>query len=156
MIKYLAALGIALVLNASANLMIRFGMRAIDTELGGAGMLDNGTWELARLLLRHWIVLAGVACFGLNVFFYAFALQKLQISMAYPVMVTGGFVIIVVVAGLMLHERLSTLQWVGVAAILFGVILVAKDAGRQMGSGPADGTSPPSAPHDPPVLDSSS
>ncbi len=135
MIKYLAALAIALVLNAAANLMIRFGMRAIDLELAGAGMLDGGVWGLVRLLLRHWIVLAGITCFALNVFFYAFALQKLQISMAYPVMVTGGFVIIVVVAGLMLNERLSPLQWVGVAAILAGVVLVARDAGRQMGGG---------------------
>ena len=156
MIKYLAALGIALVLNASANLMIRFGMRAIDVELGGAGMLDHGIGELVRLLLHHWIVLAGIACFALNVFFYAFALQKLQISMAYPVMVTGGFVIIVIVAGLMLHERLSPLQWVGVIAILVGVVLVAKDAGRQMGSGPADGASLPSASPEPPAPDPSS
>ncbi len=135
MIKYLAALAIALVLNAAANLMIRFGMRAIGLEVGEAGLLANGPWGVVTLLLRHWVVLAGITCFALNVVFYAYALQKLQISMAYPVMVTGGFVIIVIVAGLMLHERLSMLQWVGVAAILVGVALVAKDAGRQMGSG---------------------
>ena len=61
MTKYLAALVIALVLNASANLMIRFGMRAIDLELGGAGMLDGGVWGLAKLLLRHPVVLAKAA-----------------------------------------------------------------------------------------------
>jgi len=135
MMKYLAALGIALVLNAAANLMIRFGMRGIGLEAGEAGLLANGVWGLVKLLLRHWVVLAGIACFALNVVFYAFALQKLQISMAYPVMVTGGFVIIVVVAGLLLNESLSVLQWVGVAAILIGVVLVAKDAGRQMSGG---------------------
>jgi drug/metabolite transporter (DMT)-like permease len=48
-------------------------------------------------------------------------------------MVTGGFAIIVVVAGVMLGERLSAPQWAGVAAILLGVFLVARDAGRQMG-----------------------
>ena len=138
MFKYVLALMVALVLNATANLMIRFGMRAIDLELGGAGMLAEGPWGLVRLLLRHWIVLAGITCFALNVVFYAFALQKLQISAAYPIMVTGGFVIIVVVAGLMLQERLSAAQWVGVAAILLGVILVARDAGRQMSEKPRD------------------
>jgi drug/metabolite transporter (DMT)-like permease len=45
-----------------------------------------------------------------------------------------GFAIIVVVAGSVLDERLSLLQWVGIGAILVGVTLVAKDAGRQMGS----------------------
>jgi multidrug transporter EmrE-like cation transporter len=134
MLKYAVALTLALLLNAAANLMIRFGMRAIDIELGGAGMLESGLLGLLRLLLRHWVLLAGMACFALNVVFYAFALQKLPISVAYPIMVTCGFAIIVVVAGSALNERLSTLQWVGVGAILFGVLLVARDAGRQMSS----------------------
>lgn len=131
--KYAIALVIALILNATANLMIKFGMRGIDAELAGAGLLDAGLWGLVRLLLRHWILLLGLFCFGLNVVFYAFALQKLAISVAYPIMVTVGFAIIVTVAGLILHERLTLLQWVGVGAILIGVVLVAKDAGRQMG-----------------------
>ena len=134
MFKYGVALVIALLLNASANLMIKFGMRGIDLELAGAGFLDGGFWAAVKLLLRHWIVLLGLVCFAANVVFYAFALQKLPISVAYPIMVTSGFAIIVIVAGLMLRERLTALQWCGVAAIVVGVILVAKDAGRQMGN----------------------
>jgi len=133
MIKYFAALAIALALNAGANLMIKFGMRAIDLELAGASALSGGIPGLARLLLRHWSVLVGLTCFAANVVFYAYALQKLPISMAYPVMVTAGFAIIVVVAGLMLGERLTPTQWFGVVAILTGVVLVAKDASLQMG-----------------------
>lgn len=134
--KYAISLAIALLLNAAANLMIKFGMRGVELELDGAGIMDSGVGGLIKLLLRHWIVLLGIACFAANVVFYAFALQKLPISTAYPIMVTGGFAIIVVVAGFMLGERLSTPQWAGVAAILLGVFLVARDAGRQMG-GPA-------------------
>jgi len=63
------------------------------------------------------------------------ALQKLPISVAYPIMTTCGFVVIVMVAGLMLGERLTVMQWVGVAAILLGVLLVARDAGRQLSTG---------------------
>ncbi len=133
MAKYAIALVIALLLNAAANLMIKFGMRGVELEFAGAGIMDGGFVGLVKLLLRHWIVLLGVGCFAANVVFYAFALQKLPISTAYPIMVTGGFAIIVAVAGLILGERLSTPQWAGVAAILFGVYLVARDAGRQMG-----------------------
>lgn len=135
MSKHVIALIIALALNASANLMIKFGMKSMDLELGGTSPLDNGVLGLVRLLLRHWVVLLGLCCFAANVVFYAYALQKLPISMAYPVMVTTGFAIIVVVAGAMLNERLTALQWIGVAAILVGVVLVAKDAGRQIGTG---------------------
>jgi drug/metabolite transporter (DMT)-like permease len=49
-------------------------------------------------------------------------------------MVASGFGIIVTVAGFMLGERLTLVQWAGVVAILLGVTLVAKDAGRQMGT----------------------
>ncbi|MBN2196158.1 MAG: hypothetical protein JW751_25305 [Polyangiaceae bacterium] len=137
MLKHAIALVIALLLNAAANLMIRFGMRAIDLELGGAGLLDGGLGGALRLLFRHWILLVGLVCFASNIVFYSFALQKLAISVAYPIMVVGGFAIIVIVAGALMSERLTTIQWVGVAAILFGMTLVAKDAGRQYGSGAA-------------------
>ena len=138
MAKYAIALVVALLLNAAANLMIKFGMRGLDAELAGAGLLDGGVLGLIKLLFRHWILLVGLLCFALNVVFYAYALQKLPISAAYPIMVTCGFVIIVIVAGLLLHERLTLWQWVGVGAILVGVFLVAKDAGKQMGA-PAEG-----------------
>jgi multidrug transporter EmrE-like cation transporter len=132
--KYVIALIVALTLNAAANLLIKFGMRAIDMELSGASAMSGGVLGLIRLLLRHWILLAGLGCFALNVVFYAFALQKLAISVAYPIMVASGFGIIVTVAGLILGERLTSSQWAGVVAILLGVVLVAKDAGRQMGT----------------------
>jgi len=134
--KYVIALVVALTLNATANLLIKFGMRAMDMELAGGSPMDGGVMGLVKLLLRHWIVIAGLGCFALNVVFYAFALQKLPISVAYPIMVTTGFAIIVAVAGFMLNERLTPIQWVGVVTILIGVALVAKDAGKQMG-GPA-------------------
>jgi multidrug transporter EmrE-like cation transporter len=134
MMKYVVALIIALSLNAAANLMMKFGMRAIDLELSGGNALSGGVAGLIRLLLRHWVLLAGILCFALNVVFYTFALQKLAISVAYPIMVASGFGIIAVVASMMLGERLTGAQWAGVVAILLGVTLVAKDAGKQMGS----------------------
>ncbi len=143
MLKHVIALVVALLLNAAANLMIRFGMRAIDLELGGAGFLDGGLGGIVRLLLRHWVVLLGIGCFAANVVFYSFALQKLPISAAYPIMVTGGFAIIVIVASSVLGERLTAVQWVGVGAIMLGVLLVARDLGTS--AGPGEATPPASS-----------
>ena len=143
--KYIVALVVALLLNATANLMIKFGMRGMDADLAGAGLLDGGVMGVIQLVLRNWILLVGLGCFAANVVFYAYALQKMPISVAYPVMVTCGFAIIVIVAGVILHERLSVMQWIGVAAILIGVTLVAKDAGRQMEDRPAERSSPTEA-----------
>lgn len=135
--KYAIALVVALLLNAAANLMIKFGMRGMDADLAGAGLLDQGIGGLIRLIFHNWILLVGLLCFAINIVFYAFALQRLPISVAYPIMFTCGFAIIVTVAGLILHERLTLWQWIGVGAILLGVFLVAKDAGKQLG-GPSD------------------
>jgi multidrug transporter EmrE-like cation transporter len=136
MFKYAVALVIALLLNASANLMIKFGMRSIDLALAGGGIGSLGAAGAIRLVLKNWVLLLGLCCFAANVVFYAYALQKMPISVAYPIMVASGFALIVLVAGAKLGERLTPVQWVGVLGILIGVALVAKDAGRQMGGTP--------------------
>jgi multidrug transporter EmrE-like cation transporter len=134
--KYAIALVVALLLNASANLMIKFGMRGMDADLAGAGLLDQGIGGLIRLIFHNWILLVGLFCFAVNILFYSVALQKLPISVAYPIMFACGFAIIAAVAGFILRERLTVLQWVGVGAILIGVFLVARDAGKQLGGPP--------------------
>jgi multidrug transporter EmrE-like cation transporter len=146
MLKYAVALAIALVLNASANLMIKFGMRSIDLELAGGGLGSLGVAGAIRLVIKNWVLLTGLCCFAANVVFYAYALQKLPISVAYPIMVASGFALIVLVAGVVLGERLTPVQWVGVMGILVGVVLVAKDAGRQMGGGARNDSSASAAP----------
>jgi len=133
--NYLIALTAALLLNATANLLMKFGMKKID-EAGG--LTSQGAAHAALSILTSPLLIVGMICFGLNLLAYMYALQKLPISVAYPVMVSTGFAIIVVVAGRMLGERLSAIQWAGVAAILLGVWLVAS----QVPSVPADAARP--------------
>jgi multidrug transporter EmrE-like cation transporter len=122
-------LAVALVLNATANLLIKFGV--VKATADGPIMQDGLVAGGLRILSSPLIV-GGVLCFGLNLAAYMLALQKLAISIAYPIMVSVGFAIIVVIAGWRLQERLSTIQWVGVALILLGVYLVASRAGTQL------------------------
>jgi multidrug transporter EmrE-like cation transporter len=128
--RYLFALAAALLLNATANLMMKFGMQQIAQA---GGWLKAGPLAAASAIFRTPLLLFGVACFAANLLCYMYALQKLPISVAYPIMVTAGFAIIVVVAGLCLHERLLPSQWLGVAFILVGVWLVASKAATQLG-----------------------
>lgn len=126
---YFVALGGALVLNATANLMMKFGMERFKA----AGITpDQGKVAVAMALLTNWVLLVGLCLFAANVVLYTFALKELAISIAYPIMVTLGFAIIVTVAGIYLNERLSGLQWAGVALILVGVWLVGSQADKQL------------------------
>ena len=123
------ALVCALVLNASANLLIKFGMNKIDQA---GGLLAGGAMAgLIRAVSSPQLIAGGI-CFAANLAFYAYALQKMKISVAYPIMVTAGFAIIVAVAGWQLGERLTVVQWTGVALIFVGVSLVAAHAGAQL------------------------
>ena len=125
--KYVIALGTALVLNAVANLLMKMGAKSVSTA--GDGLSGTDPIGAVMTVVTNPILITGLVCFGLNAFCYMFALQSktLQISLAYPIMVGGGYAIIAIVAALApnLRERLSAGQWVGVALILIGVITVA-------------------------------
>ena len=129
--KYVIALCLALVLNASANLMMKVGAK----RFGESGIgLDQGFGRLVSSVLQNWVLILGLCCFATNVIFYAYALSgpKMKISIAYPIMVGGGFAIIAVVAWKLLGETMSPVQWVGVGMIMMGLVLVA----REMNSAP--------------------
>ncbi len=122
--KYVIALVVALLLNASANLMMKDGMTRVAGE---GGLLAHGLPAAVRTVLTSPVLVIGLVCFGLNAACYMFALQSpaLKISLAYPVMVGGGYAIIAAVAYVWLGERLTAGQWIGVALVLAGVLTIA-------------------------------
>lgn len=129
--RYGIALALALVLNATANLMMKFGVR----RLGDSGTsLAQGPAVLAGAILSNWVLIAGLVFFASNVILYTYALAGIRISVAYPIMVSGGFAIIAVVAWKYLGENLTASQWLGIGMILVGVFLVARQMQPAAGS----------------------
>ena len=118
------ALLVALLLNATANIMMKVGMSKVQAD---GGLLRSGAAGAAATIITSPVLLFGLLCFALNALFYMFALQSkaLKISLAYPVMVGGGYAIIAAVGFLYLGDRLNAAQWTGVALILAGVMMVA-------------------------------
>ena len=120
---HVVALSVALVLNAAANLMIRAGARAV-----GAGYSEGTAVPLLAALkaglVNPWII-GGVICFAVDLVVYTYALTKLPVSLAYPIMVSVSYVVIICGAMVWFSEKLSAWQIVGVGVILAGVWLVA-------------------------------
>jgi len=118
------ALIVAMVLNAAANLLLKVAMNRVAE---GGGLLSGGTSGAVKTVFASPLLLVGLACFALNACFYMFALQSksLHISLAYPIMVGGGFAIISVVGYLAMGEHLTTPQKIGVALVLGGAMLIA-------------------------------
>ena len=122
------ALAVALVLNATANLMIRAGARAIAAKWSEGSAVPL----LAALkagVVNPWIV-GGVVCFALNLAAYSYALTRLPVSLAYPIMVSVGYAIIICGAVVWFSEKLSAWQIVGVGVIMVGVWLVASGVAK--------------------------
>lgn len=124
--RFALALVIALVLNACANLLMKIGMATIHSS---GGLLKDGPIAAVRTVLCSYPLLVGLACFGLNAVLYMYALQSrvLQISIAYPIMVGGGYALIAGIAHIhpSLRENLTMGQKVGVAFVLAGVVIIA-------------------------------
>lgn len=124
--QYVIALCGALVLNAVANVMMKIGSTRVQDS---GGFLADGPAGVVRTLLTSPILLTGLICFGLNACLYMYALQSkaLKISIAYPMMIGGGYAIIAITAAFWpsLRERLTPSQWIGVALVMAGVILIA-------------------------------
>ncbi|MGB0714853.1 MAG: hypothetical protein ACPGXK_03190 [Phycisphaerae bacterium] len=130
--KYVIALVLALSLNAAANLLMKTGAQALAAR---GGLLADGPAAAVGKILTTPALLIGLICFGLNAGFYMFALQskQLKISIAYPIMVGGGFAVIAVLAYVLPHmkERLTSIQWGGVVLVLAGIMIIATQSDRQ-------------------------
>ena len=124
--KYLLALFIALVLNDSANLLMKAGMKPIHE---GGGVLRDGMVAGIKTVLTSGTLMLGLVFFGVNAVFYMYALQSkaLKISIAYPIMVGGGFALIAIVARYhpFFAETLTWGQRLGVALVILGIVLIA-------------------------------
>lgn len=106
---------IAMSLNAAANVLLKVGV-------GQIGALDQP--GLVARLATNWPLLAGLALFAGNVVFYAAALARLNLSVAYPVMMAGGVLIVVTVSIVFLRENLTVAQMVGLLLLVAGLVLL--------------------------------
>lgn len=110
-----ALLALALTLNAAANILLKVGASRL-------GPLQEP--ELVARLFGNLHLWAGLALFALNVVFYAAALTRLNLSVAYPVMTAGGVLIVVTASFIWLKEPISVSQGLGLALLVAGILLV--------------------------------
>ena len=110
---------VALVLNAVANILMKLG------AVANGGGLFRALVDI-RLVLGNWQLMAGIVAFVLALAFYTLALSKMSLSVAYPIMTSLGFLIVVGFSVLSLHESVSWWQYAGMGMIVLGVLLVAQ------------------------------
>ena len=81
--------------------------------------------SLLSMFFSPWFI-GGIMFFGMNVILFTKALEKLPVSAAYPVLAGLGFGLLAISSSILFDERLNYNQWVGVAMILAGVIVLSR------------------------------
>ena len=109
----------AIVLNAAANILIKMGMKDAP-DLQSVPVKTYALYFIGNIY-----VLSGIFSFGLALLTYSYVLSKVNLSVAYPIMTSVGFIIVVLFSVLYLSERLIPLQILGIVLIIAGVWLVA-------------------------------
>ena len=69
-------------------------------------------------------IMSGLALHGISFFLYVFILTKLRLNVFYPIATGASLVLITILSVVVLNEKLTGLQVVGVSIIMVGMVLV--------------------------------
>jgi len=111
-------LGLAIIFNAIANILMKIGMLRVYSSANIFHMVSKS--------VAHPVIPLGIISFIFALICYLFVLSKLNLSVAYPIMTSMGFLVVIVASWAFLKESITTIQIVGFAFIILGVWIVAK------------------------------
>jgi len=102
---------------------------SVNTTIGNLllkkSRVNPDDYSFIGLTTSPWFI-AGVTFYGINVIFFAKALEKLPLSIAYPVLAGLGFVFITLTAKYVFNESLIYWQYLGISFILIGIMFLSQ------------------------------
>mgnify|MGYP001340641635 CR=1 FL=1 len=105
-------------LNVCGHVFLKIGMNQVG-QVGSKPFM-----EFALASITNPFVLLGLAGYVSSVAGYIVVLSKTQLSIAYPILMSTGYALVVLVSFLWLKEPFGAIKWAGLVLILLGVILV--------------------------------
>lgn len=106
-------------LGVAGQIFIKKGLSSLGTVDFSAGLLAS----YAKIFLSPF-VFVGISIYFLGVFFWLYALSKVDLSYAFP-FVSLSYILVLVFSSVFLGEHVTILRWAGVLLISAGVALVA-------------------------------
>ena len=110
----------SMLLGVVGQLLIKKGLNV----LGGIDFSSGLIAAYSKIFFSPFVAL-GISLYFLGVFFWLYALSKVELSFAYP-FVSLSYVLVVVLSWLFLGESISLVRWAGVIVICFGVFLISR------------------------------
>lgn len=118
----LLLIALSIALSSGAQVLLKLGM---SNQRVQAALDEGGIMTSLLTVSTTPAVFFGLASFGASAIVWLFVLSKIDVSQAYP-FVALGIVITALAGHLLLGENLPMLRVMGIAAILVGVIAVAR------------------------------
>jgi drug/metabolite transporter (DMT)-like permease len=103
------ALALVILGNAAGNILLKIGANAAKSNNLLFGVLP-------------WQTFAGIACFGLGVLIYSWALGQFELHAA-QIVISLQYVVVIGLAAFFLGETISTQTWLGIGFIAVGLLL---------------------------------
>jgi small multidrug resistance pump len=117
-ISEVIVLACAIVFNAGANILLKLGMKNAG-NIGELGFVKMFTVAITNI----WVWL-GLFSFGIAFILYSIVLSKMKLSIAYPIMTSCGYVIVVIAAMILFGEQLSLPKVGGIVLIAAGIWVI--------------------------------
>lgn len=70
-------------------------------------------------------LLGGIAAYGLSTLIYILVLSKMNLSVAYPVLIGLTVIATTISSMVLLHEKVVMVQWVGIGLLISGIAAIA-------------------------------
>ena len=93
--------------NAAGNIFLKLGANAAKHRPAFMGIIN-------------WQTVLGVGCFAFGIVAYAWALRQFELHNA-QIVVSIQYVVVILLAGWLLREQISNMQWLGIACIAIGL-----------------------------------
>ena len=110
---------IAVCFSVTGELLLKSGM----SQAGVLSLSNLATIVPKMLRLPHlWL---GFGAIAVGACFWLAAISRADLSWAYPLLAMG-YILALIFAGLVLHEHIPSIRWIGAAVIVIGVYLVSR------------------------------
>ena len=123
MARYLPLIIFGVLLNASAQLALKQGMRQI-------GYFAFDLRNCGRILLSvasNPFIMTGLGCYIVSVAVWLLVLSRVEVSYAYPLL-SIGYIVTAFAGQIFFNEGIGVTRWTGIIVICAGVWLITRSA----------------------------
>ena len=110
----------SMILGVVGQVFIKSGLNSLGNLNFSSALIGS----YLKIFLSPFVFL-GICLYFMGVFFWLYALSKVDLSYAFP-FVSFSYVLIVLFSWVFLGEHISHLRWAGVIAISIGVFLISR------------------------------